>query len=560
MATDLRASWLGRHFEKVVVLVAAVVFLASLTFCIVRRDSHAAPRTKLGDQIETIKTDEGRGVLTPEDRKELGLDQPLPTAEGFKNRLALLPEMWPGDRDFIPPYRTGEVVVTDRKPAHLPKRILAVEEVQVVTGLGVTTEAVLSPLAEMAAEKLSDIAWVSCVGRFDLDEQFQLNKEGNTEQEKIVITSVEVQRRMRKPDGEWSDWEDVASAIPEAVKSKLPQKPANPRAAKEVFYWRLGLLGIQEQVRRTPFFALVTAAEGQTVYDVAGGVSGVAQPRQVGGIAREAAVGAPGLGAAEGGLATTPVRAPPATVGGWVPEDLEDEDISPPLPPTAQGAPAGGEPPHTYATVWAHDLSVRPGETYQYRMRVSIFNPVYGQGNCEPREDRWVLALEGEWGKPSAEMHVPKLVHFYFVGTFGDRANLELHRWMHGQWVIARSVPCRIGMPIFHQKRRTTLIVPGSQDEVTTTVEFNPGAVLVDLVRDFPYTYTPPPPGKKQTVPTSVLIFADMQGNLGERIEWEDKNAANKDRKAREGLPPQTPTSGQPPRGKGEDTAPWSGT
>ena len=84
--------------------------------------------------------------------------------------------------------------------------------------------------------------------------------------------------------------------------------------------------------------------------------------------------------------------------------------------------------------------------------------------------------------------------------------------------------------------------------------------VLVDLVRDFPYTYTPPPPGKKQTVPTSVLIFADMQGNLGERIEWEDKNAANKDRKARERLPPQTPTSGQPPRGKGEDTAPWSGT
>ena len=96
--------------------------------------------------------------------------------------------------------------------------------------------------------------------------------------------------------------------------------------------------------------------------------------------------------------------------------------------------------------------------------------------------------------------------------------------------MIARSVPCRIGMPIFHHKRRTTLIVPGSQDEVTTTVEFNPGVVLVDLVRNFPYT----PSGKKRAVPTSVLIFADMQGNLSQRIEWEDENAANEDRQARQ--------------------------
>jgi len=526
MAADLRASWLGRHFEKVAVLVAAVVFLASLTFFVVSRASHADRRTQVRNLIETIKTGEGKDGLTPEDREKLGLGRPLLTAEGFKNRLALLPEMWPGNRDFIPIERTGEAVEVAKEPAHLPKRILAVEEVQVVTGLGVTTEAVPSALAKMAAEKLSDIAWVSCVGRFDLDEQFRLNKEGNTEQEKIVITSVEVQRRMRKPGGEWSDWKDVASAIPEATKSTLPAKPDNPRATAEVFYWWAGLDKMQEQVRRPPFFHLVTTAEGQTVYDVAGDVSGVApQPRQVGGIAREAAARAPGLGVAEGGPATTP--APAAAVGGWRPEGMED--IPSTLPPTAEGAPAGGKPAHTYATVWAHDLSVRPGETYQYRMRVSIFNPVYGQGNCEPREDRWALALEGEWGKPSAEVHVPKLVHFYFVGTFGDRANLELHRWMHGQWVIARSVPCRIGMPIFHHKRHTTLIVPGSRDEVTKTVEFDPGVVLVDLVRGFPYT----PPGQNRAVPTSVLIFADMQGNLSQRIEWEDENAANEDRQAR---------------------------
>jgi hypothetical protein len=167
-------------------------------------------------------------------------------------------------------------------------------------------------------------------------------------------------------------------------------------------------------------------------------------------------------------------------------------------------------------------------------MRVAVFNPVYSHQDCEDEQAKWTPELVGEWSEPSAAVTVPRLVHFYFVGVFGDRANLELHRWIHGQWVIIRSVPCRVGTPIVYSKL-VPIKVPGSGKEVTETVDLSPGVLLVDLIRGFPYA----PPGMK-AIPTNVLVFSDIQGNLGQRIDWEDQKEAIQRRQERENAVPAT--------------------
>jgi hypothetical protein len=68
---------------------------------------------------------------------------------------------------------------------------------------------------------------------------------------------------------------------------------------------------------------------------------------------------------------------------------------------------------------------------------------------------------------------------------------------------------------------------------VTQTVDLSPGVLLVDMIRGFPYT----PPGMRP-IPTNVLIFSDTEGNLGQRIDWEDQKEANQRRQEREAAAP----------------------
>jgi hypothetical protein len=270
------------------------------------------------------------------------------------------------------------------------------------------------------------------------------------------------------------------------------------------------------------------------VQDIAGDVKGVEQPN----LRAPAGAGAPARGAPAAAAPTpeaaVPSRAAPAASAApaswaWLlTEPME------PVGPTPTGPTVRGpiEVQYTYATVWAHDLSVRPGRTYQYRMRVAVFNPVYGHPDCGDEQAKWTPERVGEWSEPSVAVTIPRLVHFYFVGVFGDRATLELHRWIHGQWVIVRSVPCRVGTPILCSKL-VPIKVPGSGKEATETVDLSPGALLVDMIRGFPYT----PTGMK-AIPTNVMVFSDTQGNLGQRIDWEDQKEANARRQEREAAVP----------------------
>jgi hypothetical protein len=540
MATDLRESWWGRHFEKIVVAAAGLIFVASVVLWVVLRESRAEKREVIHRLIEKIhkrKEDTIEKVLSEEEQRQLGLTKSPLTVVEFERRLAQLPPKWPSHRDFVWGIVKGEIKPPIEAKVTPPKQILAVEEVQTAVGRGVTPEAVSHPLEKMAEQGLSDIAWVSCVGKFNLDLQLKEYLAGaeRVGAQPIVITRVEMSRRERKPDGTWSDWEAVTGQGAKVALDKLPRRPENSRDSRAVFAWARGLLAMQEDVRRIPFVDLVARdPEGKWVQDIAGDVKGVEQPN----LRAPAGAGAPARGAPAAGApppeaalssdAGPAAPAAPASGPWWLTEPME------PVGPTPTGPTLTGpvEPQHNYATVWAHDLSVRTGRTYQYRMRVAVFNPVYGHPDCGDEQAKWTPELVGEWSEPSAAVTIPRLVHFYFMGVFGDRATVELHRWIHGQWVIVRSVPCRVGTPVIYSKL-VPIKVPGSGKEVTETVDLSPGVLLVDMIRGFPYT----PPGMRP-IPTNVLIFSDTQGNLGQRIDWEDQKEANQRRQEREAAVP----------------------
>ena len=533
MATDLRESWWGRHFEKVLVLATGLVFIASVVLWVVLRDSRAEKREVIRGLIQRIherKEDTIENVLSEEEQRQLGLTKsPLTVAE-FERRRAQLPPEWPSDRDFVWGIVKGVIELPpEAKEVTPPQQILAVEEVQTAVGRGVTPEAVSRPLEKMADQGLSDIAWVSCVGKFNLDLQLEQYLAGKVEPQPIVITRVEMSRRERKPDGTWSDWEAVPGQGAKASLDKLPRRPENNRDLRSVIAWARGLLAMLEDVRRIPFVDLVARdLEGKWVQDIAGDVKGVEQPNL------RPPAGAPAAGApppeAELPSGAGPAApAAPASGPWWLTEPMGPVEPTPGTVPSLVGPV---EPQYNYATVWAHDLSVRPGQTYQYRMRVAVFNPVYGHPNCGDEQAKWTPERVGEWSEPSAAVTIPRLVHFYFVGVFGDRATMELHRWIHGQWVIARSVTCRVGTPVVCSKP-VPIKIPGSGKEVTETVDLSPGVLLVDMIRKFPYT-----PTGMRTITTNVLIFSDTQGNLGQRIDWEDQKEANQRRQERESVVP----------------------
>jgi hypothetical protein len=217
-----------------------------------------------------------------------------------------------------------------------------------------------------------------------------------------------------------------------------------------------------------------------------------------------------------------------------------------------EAVPAG--PKHVIATLWAYDTSVEPGKTYQYQMRASIVSPIYSDPRVLDDKARWTLEFTGAWSEASREVTIPNLVDFFFVGmASGDKVNLELHRWILSQWVIQPSVQSSIGAPVVFSKRQK-LTIPGakagaaSKDSMTAeaiNVDMNPQALLVDVLRQFPYV----PEGATKVIRTNVLIYADARGQLDRRTEWDDKNESRNKKAEREGggVAPPPPTGPKPP-------------
>jgi hypothetical protein len=405
-----------------------------------------------------------------------------------------------------------------------------VTNVEVVVGRGTTTEAVPTAVFHLDKPSYSDIVWAGCAGQFDLTAQVEAYWQANAPPQPIILARVELQRRELKADGSWSDWQAVTPALPKAAADKWPKWPANPSDVREVGEWGAALADPKTQaaIRLMPLYHLEARdEEGRTTQAITGNATGVEQPE----LTPPKPATAPAAAPAAAPPATEP--AVPAAAPAKAATSEEDSPWAARSPSAAKTTAAPTEAARKRVVAWvsAYDTSVMPGVTYQYQMRVALRNPVYSLARVEDPNVRWAPMLPGEWSQPTQAVTIPPLVQFYFVGMGGDRPNVELQRWILGQWIKIPSVQCNLGAPIYFV-RREQLRLPGSKDQKTkdtVEVDLSPQAVLVDVIHNFPYQ----PEGNAKPIRTNVLVCADAAGQLFHRIDWEDKNAASKDWLAR---------------------------
>ncbi|MEA3367728.1 MAG: hypothetical protein U9R68_06405 [Planctomycetota bacterium] len=559
MAADLTQTFMGKHGEKVALGVAVLIFIGAVAWFVVMREPHGGLLSDVNGLVDRLQKKTQQEVtleeaISPEEQTVLGIGRKGMTVPDLRDAFEGLAPTYKVARKTVPPIYRPQVVVRGPEQQFAPQEVMPVEQVRVAVGYGVT-DALDVPdqqaTLRTADATYNDIVWAGVVGKFDLTRQVEIYQkpylaDGRTaplsRQSPITITRVEVRRRQVKPDGTMTEWATVTPAVPTDVAAALPSYPDDNKNRATVGKWYQGLTGAQAQIRRLPFYNILSLGVGQTVQALAGEVQGVAQPdlsrfaaeaEKTPEPAKEEAGATPGTGAE----AAPAKPAPPSDTGGRSPwEGIAGPEERPSERPAEATEPAERE--HVYATLWVNDATVEPGKTYQYQMRTAVLNPVWSLTYVQPKEDRWKLEFLGPWSEPTEPVTVPKLVEFYFVGTFGRRINLELHKWIHGQWIIIPSAPTRIGGPVVYTKRRARLTVPGTGETVEQDVEMAPGAFLVDIIRQFPYQ----PQGRNRPIPTNVLVYADEQGNLHRRIQWADQERERKDRMERKQAAAAAPT------------------
>jgi len=95
-------------------------------------------------------------------------------------------------------------------------------------------------------------------------------------------------------------------------------------------------------------------------------------------------------------------------------------------------------------TLWAHDITVKPGGVYRYRVSYEIFNPFSGKATRLSREqqhlaDSFVIeSSPSDWSDP---VTVPQDIYYFIVaanpaqqGTPVARVSAEMYRYYDGYW------------------------------------------------------------------------------------------------------------------------------
>ena len=117
------------------------------------------------------------------------------------------------------------------------------------------------------------------------------------------------------------------------------------------------------------------------------------------------------------------------------------QDYNPGARPTAQ--PGGSDVPEQ-VTVWAHDLTIEPGKTYRYKVKVYVLNPLFRNPRLDAeqlKENRNRIALApSEEELDNADWSAPVAIdkqHYFFV-TSGNRdqkrADFEVWTVHDGIW------------------------------------------------------------------------------------------------------------------------------
>jgi hypothetical protein len=85
--------------------------------------------------------------------------------------------------------------------------------------------------------------------------------------------------------------------------------------------------------------------------------------------------------------------------------------------------------------LWFNDVSVTPGQTYHYRLRLVVFNQYIGQATklVDP-QDAGKVVIRGQWSDWSEPIQVKPSLYLFLtsVADDGKKAKVMLREWAHG--------------------------------------------------------------------------------------------------------------------------------
>ena len=207
--------------------------------------------------------------------------------------------------------------------------------------------------------------------------------------------------------------------------------------------------------------------------------------------------------------------------------------------------------------VWAHDFrpgSLVGGKTYQYRMRVLLYNPYVAQPErlADPDDAKRVL-LAGDWSPPSEPVFIEPIVQFFLTSSKEDRGEVsfEMYRWFDGVWVRDRA-EAKVGDWVACSSRQPVPWWEGGQLTVDRPiVDFDAGMMVIDI--DFHYPCRDRRRAGRDGIrldrdaETTAVTLVDAEGNVHELVLAVDKDSPQrKNVKAKVWKPPRTTTTTKP--------------
>ncbi len=183
--------------------------------------------------------------------------------------------------------------------------------------------------------------------------------------------------------------------------------------------------------------------------------------------------------------------------------------------------------------IWVIDAksdSIPSGQTFQYRMRVNIYNRLAAQpAKYANPDDAKVVFIASEWSPPTDPVAFEAVSHM-FATSFDERQekiSIEVFQWFDGEWVKGRS-RFGVGDHMAFPARATTRSLEDPTKPVRALVDFETDATVVDI--DFDRAYCEKKRGRtRDGVKLGVVgkacsvIYIDNTGELHEQFVPFDK-------------------------------------
>ncbi len=515
-----KGNFLEQHFDKIILGLIGLICLGLLWVYIFRnpygptidgrKESPGSVQARLNQKGSRLreKLDSGPSALT----------ETFPDyISSYQQILACsIPDINPGIYPLTPGLGSQPMEL-DREYA-VPE-IPSLQDVQMahIRGAAYLPTGEVSPETPYSAveTKIGDLDFITVSARLDvkrLVQQFQSCFMGLGVRHKDaalaspVAAKVELQRRTLLDDGTWSEWTPVSFSQTQAYRRQFNRLPLRseemPGGGIHVQMAQYNDYLKQMAVLQPPSYDFATSRyqywmsppylkEAQDLIQQ--------QRDEERRLLRESAAGARdtetlGVGGdrTRGGRPTRPTRQQETPRGrDRRTPDMGDPGISP-LRPTARQRTVEdvyqdyqkdlisgmdwwnrNEP----LLIWAHDDSLQPGETYQYRIRAGFFNPIAGKdwfrADQQEYKDQVVLwspfaMLQTDRGEAVA-VSVPRMLHIFprdLAKDLPGAVDVKVSKFYMGRWRSQdfQVLPGQVIGSVVEQTQETTLPTAGMAD------------------------------------------------------------------------------------------------